>query len=178
MKAIFIALLALCVCVVGAADKKTGVERAGYKGRVKSMKVSSFAIEEKFGKPVRASGGVNNVTKYDKKGNNVEGVTWADGKITKKYTAKYDEKGNMVEEVHYDAIEKIEERFTYKYDEKGNRVERVKYDANGKLENKDTYKYDKKGNRIKETRYEPKTGFGETRFIPTKEQSWEFTYWN
>ena len=56
-------------------------------------------------------------------------------------------------------------------------VERVKCDANGKLENKDTYKYDKKGNRIKETRYEPKTAFGETRFIPTKEQTWEFTYW-
>jgi hypothetical protein len=54
----------------------------------------------------------------------------------------------------------------------------VKCAADGKIESKQTVKYDKKGNRIKETGYEPKTGFGETRFIPYWENVWEFTYWN
>ena len=40
------------------------------------------------------------------------------------------------------------------------------------------YEYDEKGNCIKETTSVPKTANGETRFVPTKEETWEVTYWD
>ena len=54
MKATFISLLAVLLCLPAVGqDKKTDVEKAGYKGRVKSVKVSSFDIEQIDGKLVR-----------------------------------------------------------------------------------------------------------------------------
>ena len=52
MKTTLIAL-GLCLPLEGAEKKKTDAGKAGYKGRVKSVRVSRFKIEEKFGKPVR-----------------------------------------------------------------------------------------------------------------------------
>jgi hypothetical protein len=51
MKPTLIALLALGLCLplAGAEKKKTDVEEDDFKGRVKSVKVSTFTIEEKFG---------------------------------------------------------------------------------------------------------------------------------
>ena len=54
MKTTFIALLAFSLCLpLAGAEKKTDVEKAGYKGQVKSVKVTAFKIEEKDGKQVR-----------------------------------------------------------------------------------------------------------------------------
>ncbi len=74
-------------------EKKTDVEKAGYKGQVKSVKVTAFKIEEKDGKQVRTQ------------------------VRTSTPSAKYDEKGNQTEEVRYDASGKIKSKTTYKYDE-------------------------------------------------------------
>ena len=65
-----------------------------------------------------------------------------------------------------------------KYDEKGNEVEIVWYDASGKIEWKDINKVDEKGNTVEWVSYEQKTAFVETRFVPTKEYAYEFTYWD
>ena len=54
MKTTLIALLALGLLLpLTGAEKKTGVEEDGYKGRVKSVKDSTFNIEVKDGKPVK-----------------------------------------------------------------------------------------------------------------------------
>ena len=123
MKAAFIALLALSLCLPALGAKK----ESGYKGRVKSVKISEFKIEEKFGKPVRTQDGVSRFSKYD---------------------------------------------------EKGNQTELVVYDASGKISYKWTYTYDRSGNKTSEMKSEPKTAFGEIRFVPIKETTWEFTYWD
>jgi len=128
-----------------------GAEK-NYKGRVKSVKISEFKLTEKFGELVREGGAVQSF--------------------------KYDEKGNKLEMVEYDAYGKITYKYTYKYDEKGNKLEEVKSDADGKITYKYTAKYDEKGNKVNETNYDLKTDFGEKRFVPTKELTWEFTYWN
>ena len=117
-------MLALCLCLPLTGAEK---EKAGYKGRVKSVKHSNFKITEKFGEPVTESFGSVTVAKYDEKGNQLEGS---------------------------------------------------EYDASRKLTSKEIYKCDKKGNKIEWMRCEVKTGFGETRFVPTKETTWEFTYWD
>ena len=52
MKPTPIALLALCLPLVGA-EKKTDVEKEGYKGRVKSVERSQWDIVEKFGKSIK-----------------------------------------------------------------------------------------------------------------------------
>ena len=156
MRTTLIALLALGVCLplgcgkksaekqqgdatTEAKRKKTGVERDGYKGRVKSVKGSRFTIEEKFGQPVR-TGGMKTTMKYDMKGNRVELVRYGDsGKIARNDTYKYDEKGNNVESVWSSFVMK-------------------------KTTHKHTYKYDQQGNKVKRTFYESKTGFGDVGF--------------
>ncbi len=202
MRILLTALFCLCLPLAGA-EKKTDVEKAGYKGRVKSVKVSSFDIEQIDGKLVR-TGLVfpgENITKYDEKGNKTESVSYdASGKIKERFTLKYDEKGNKVKVAGYDAIGKSEGTTTYKYDEKGNKVEEAVYYASGKLDSKRTYKYDeignlvetltydasgkvtlknstkydKKGNKVKETGYD----FFNPTGILGNEQTWEFTCWD
>ena len=181
MKTTLIALLALGMCLplVGADKKKTGVEKAGYKGRVKSVKEAWFDIEEKFGKPVRTSvDRSTNAAWYDEKGNKVAAKyhEYSEGSET----FKYDVKGNLVEVVQQGSqlLTDGHAKSTYKYAEKGNLVERVNCDASGKITGKYTFKCDEKGNKVAETRYMLKTVFGKTRFIPYVETVWEFTYWD
>ena len=105
MRILLTVLFCLCLPLEGAEKEKTDVEKAGYKGRVKSVKVSSFDIEQIDGKLVR-TGLVfpgENITKYDEKGNKTEEVSYdATGKITGKYTYKYDEMGNKIKKTSYD----------------------------------------------------------------------------
>ncbi len=206
MKTTFIALLAFSLCLpLAGAEKKTDVEKAGYKGRVKSVKVSSFDIEQIDGKLVR-TGLVfpgENITKYDEKGNMLEEVRYgSSGKIRSKstYIYKYNEKGNKVEEVRYGSNDDTKSKGTYKYDDKGNKVEEAVYTASGKLDSKRTYKYDENENLVETLTYDAsgkvtlknstkydkkgnkvkKTSYDF--FLPTEffgnEQTWEFTYWD
>jgi len=177
-------------------EKKTDVEKAGYKGQVKSVKVTAFKIEEKDGKQVLTQ--VR--SKYDEKGNETETIRYdASGKIKGKTTYKYDEKGNRVEinypknsfgltkmtfkyddkgrtaeQVNYQNGN-IRRKFVSRYDEKGNETETISYDANGKIEYKIKYiyKYGEKGNLISRTTSGPR----KPRWEPD-EQIWEFTYWD
>ena len=155
MRILLTALFCLCLPLAGA-EKKTDVEKAGYKGRVKSVKVTAFKIEEKDGKQVRTQ--VRTPTP----------------------STKYDEKSNQTEEVRCDASGKIKGKTTYKYDEKGNRVEEVEQDSDGKILFKYIYKYDEKGNPISRTTSGPKTPSRKTRygFVMPDEKNWEFTYWD
>ena len=175
------ALLTLCLCLpmAGAEKKKTAVERAGYKGRVKNVTHSRFKIPEKIGKPIRERLGGFTAYKYDEKGSKLEETQYdASGKLTFKTTYKYDEKGNMLEWGACDASGSITKKTTSKYDEKGNMLERVHYDASGNLTGKTTSKYDEKGNKVAWWTYELKAGFGEKRLVSIEEETWEYTYWD
>ncbi len=102
MRIFFTVLFCLCLPLQGAEKEKTG-----YKGRVKSVKVSSFDIEQIDGKLVRTRL-FENISKYDEKGNKTESVSYdATGKISRKSTYKYDEMGHETESVSYDATGKI-----------------------------------------------------------------------
>jgi hypothetical protein len=128
------------------------------------------------------------IFKYDGKGNRLQ--LTKSGEIVGKTAYKYDKKGNKVGSGFLYSNGKYQSVLTYKYDEKGNMVETVFYDTyarNGRPyvrigENpkrfKRTYKYDEKGNSVNMTIHKPITGFGETRFVPTDEQTWEFTCWD
>ena len=75
-------------------EKKTDVEKAGYKGQVKSVKVTAFKIEEKDGKQVRTQVRTSTPSaKYDEKGNRME-INYPKNSFgLTKMTFKYDEKG-------------------------------------------------------------------------------------
>ena len=100
MRILLTVLFCLCLLLQGADKEKTDVEKDGYKGRVKSVKVSGFKIEEKDGRQVRTQVRTARPSaKYDEKGNRVEEVEYdANGKISFKYISKYDEKGNQIKQ--------------------------------------------------------------------------------
>ena len=95
-------------------SKKTAVENDGYKGRVKSVKVTAFKIEEKNGRQIKAQ--------------------------TSMIVTKYDKKGNKFEMLNFDSFGKIERKTTYKYNEKGLQTEQLSFEANGKTLLKINYK--------------------------------------
>ena len=75
MRILFTVLFCLCLPLQGAEKEKTDVEKAGYKGRVKSVKVSSFDIEQIDGKLVRTRL-FENISKYDEKGNKIKKTSY------------------------------------------------------------------------------------------------------
>jgi len=133
--------------------------------------------------------------KYDETGRNIEEVKYyGDGTINQKTTSKIDEekRGWITEWVRYDLQGKIVSRrrglsliprkrkliTNSKYDEKGREVERLTYNSRKEIMRKYAFRYDEKGNKTKRTTSVPKTANGETRFVPTFERTWEFTYWD
>ena len=106
-------------------SKKTAVENDGYKGRVKSVKVTAFKIEGKNGRQIKTQTSMI-VTKYDKKGNKFEMLNFdSSGKIERKTTYKYNEKGHRTEQLSFDTNGKTLRKITYKYDEIGNQTQQV-----------------------------------------------------
>ena len=128
------------------AEQNTAVKKSGFKGSVKSVKLSKFVVTEKFGEEVR-EGGLSSLHKFDKKGYSVERVRYdSNGTIAEKRTYKYDAKGNTPEgEVYsvlsHDANGTITGKTIYKNDAKGNTEEGVDYGVDGKITRKFTIKY-------------------------------------
>mgnify|MGYP007006686315 CR=1 FL=1 len=88
------------------------------------------------------------IYKYDDKGNEIEINQSAPNGERGKETFKYDDKGNPIELNTYYPIDSLEMsyRYTYKYDDKDNIIEETIY-TNGSLEGRlVTYKYDDKDN--------------------------------
>ena len=74
---------------------------------------------------------INEVHKFDEKGNMIEEVHYENGEMKEKHTYRFDEKGNMTEEGHY-GENYDNEKYAYRYDERGNRIERKRYGDNDK----------------------------------------------
>ncbi len=120
-------------------SKKTEVENDGFKGRVKSVKVTEFKIEEKNGRQIKAQTSTI-VTKYDKKGNKFEMLNFdSSGKIERKTTYKYNEKGLQTEQLSFEANGKTLLKINYKYDEKGNQTQQVYSSPSGIIFRKITH---------------------------------------
>jgi hypothetical protein len=146
MKHILIALLTLCLPLAGAEKKRTDVEKAGYKGRVKSVKELETPIVERFGDLLRGGGAVRKISLYNKKGNEVERTRFdAQGELSAKYKYKHDEKGNKVSFVGFAANGKPIYKGISKYDEKENEVVSQDLDINGGITDTHTFRYDEKG---------------------------------
>ena len=136
------------------SEKKNDLTEENLKGKVKSIKETTYKAVDKFGQIEKGDVLNNYFNIYNEKGNKIEDNFYdSDGNLSSKDTYEYDEKGNKIEKNVYDSNGRFHSKYTYKYDEKGNMIEDNVYDSNGRLYFKKTYKYDEKGNKIEENWY-------------------------
>jgi hypothetical protein len=83
-----------------------------------------------------------------------------------------EKKKTDVEEAGYEGRGKSVKVSEFKIEEKDGKQVRTPVQASTP-----SAKYDEKGNNVKETEFRAINAFSETRLVPTKEQTWEFTYW-
>jgi len=105
-----------------AQQKKSDLEHAGLKGKVKTVKVEEAKITNKSGKP-------------------------AEGKRVQLETQNYGENGMLTKSVRYDAEKRGD--YFYNYDSAGNRLEFIR-NATSSSRVKTEFKYDPNGYRIEE----------------------------
>lgn len=155
-KIILIILSVLCLVSCNQSEKKNDLTEENLKGKVKSIKETTYEAIEKFGQIEKGdvSYYAYAVTIYNEKGDRIEENHYnSDGSLDYKVTYKYDENGNKIEGNIYFSNGKLDKKVTYKYDEKGNIIELNGYNSDGSLLYKYTYKYDKKENIIEKNRY-------------------------
>ena len=159
MKKIILATLSVLYLVsYGQSKKKNDLTEENLKGKVKSIKETTYEAVDKFGQIEKGNVFYDRFSLlfnspftiiYNEKGNKIEKNYYnSDGSLKSKTTYKYDKKGNNIEENTYDSDSRLNFKATYKYNEKGNIIEKNYYDSDGRLNFKATYKYDKKGNNI------------------------------
>ena len=164
-KIILVILSVLCLVSCNQSEKKNDLTEENLKGKVKSIKETTYEAVDKFGQIEKGDILVDSSAVYtddgrfkiyNEKGNKIEENYYnSNGRLYSKTTYKYDEKGNMIEDNFYDSDDgSLIYKNTYKYDKKGNKIEEYHYDEDGKFNYKYTYKYDEKGNIIEENHYD------------------------
>jgi hypothetical protein len=117
--------LMMAIALVGTAhaqQKKTDLEHAGLKGKVKTIKVEEAKLSNKSGKQ-------------------------AEGKRVQLETQNYGENGMLVKSVRYDADKRGD--YFYSYDSSGSRLEFIR-NATSSSRVKTEFKYDANGYRLEE----------------------------
>ena len=159
-KIILVILSVLCLVSYGQlekkSEKKNDLTEENLKGKVKSIKETTYKAVDKFGQIEKGDVLVDSSAVYtddgrfkiyNEKGNKIEENYYnSNSSLIYKNTYKYDEKGNKIEENYYNSNGRLYSKTTYKYDEKGNIIEENHYDSNGRLDSKYTYEYDKNNN--------------------------------
>ncbi len=79
-------------------------------------------------------------TYYDERGNELESITYKQGKVDKHFKYQYDSDNNKIKEEEFDPSGKLKESSEYKY-VNGLRSEKTVYDSNKKLKSRKTYVY-------------------------------------
>ena len=115
-------LAAALVNTSSAQQKKSDLEHAGLKGKVKSVKTEEAKLSNKAGKQV-------------------------EGKRVQLETTNYGENGMMVKSVRYDADNRGD--YFYNYDSSGSRLEFIR-NATSSSRVKTEFKYDASGYRLEE----------------------------
>ena len=158
MKKIILAILSVLRLVsCKQSEKKNDLTKENLKGKVKSIKETTYEAVEKFGQIEKGDVLYDrdfSFTIYDKNGNKIEKNYYFSDGLYSKYTYKYDKKGNTIEINNYNSNGSIHEKYTFKYDEKGNNIEQNNYKYDGSFLYKYTYKYDEKGNNIEKNNYD------------------------
>ena len=103
--------------------------------KIKSLVVS----EEKYDMLVKKQY-KESETYYDSRGNEIESITYKQGKVDKHFKYQYDADNNKIKEEEFDASGKLKESSEYKY-ANGLRTEKNVFDQNKKLKSKRTYVY-------------------------------------
>jgi len=182
MRRIVIPLI-LAVALVGyalAQQKKSDLEHAGLKGKVKTVKVEEAKISNKSGKPAEGKRvqletqnyGENGMLvksvridadqrgdyfySYDSSGSRLEFIRNATSSSRVKTEFKYDANGYRLEEVQT-GDEGLVARIVSVYDSKGFRTERRMYNKHGLFARR-TYTYGADGHPTEEAEYDPKGG--------------------
>ena len=133
MKKIILATLSVLYLVsYGQSKKKNDLTEENLKGKVKSIKETTYEAVDKFGQIEKGN------VFYDR----------FSLLFNSPFTIIYNEKGNKIEKNYYNSDGSLKSKTTYKYDKKGNNIEENTYDSDSRLNFKATYKYDKKGNNI------------------------------
>src|SRR5258708_6897163 len=117
--------LVLTVSLVGpssAQQRKSDLEHAGLKGKVKTVKVEEAKLSNKSGKP-------------------------AEGKRVQLETQSYGENGMLAKSVRIEAGQRGD--YFYSYDASGNRLELIRSSVSSSHV-KTEFKYDANGNRVEE----------------------------
>ncbi|MBR6041250.1 MAG: hypothetical protein IKP37_01255 [Paludibacteraceae bacterium] len=84
---------------------------------------------------------IDEVTKYDDKGNKTEVINYKDGEMKERTTYKYNANGKCIEEEHYDKFNKLEKTVKIEYNASGKKSAEKTYQSNGKLKSEHTFEY-------------------------------------
>jgi antitoxin component YwqK of YwqJK toxin-antitoxin module len=103
--------------------------------KIKSVIVSEEKYDMLVKKQYRES-----ETYYDERGNELESITYKQGKVDKHFKYQYDSDNNKIKEEEFDPSGKLKESSEYKY-VNGLRSEKTVYDSNKKLKSRKTYVY-------------------------------------
>ena len=149
-------------------------------GKVKSVDVHFYKVEEKFGELVKGKrenfrykyyinekGNLTRKEVYDSN-NNLYGVTVysyktgllehfkyldSDGAIDDITQYKYDKKGNRIRSDHFGSENNLKWFYNMSYNDAGYLIEKNRYEPNGQLHSKDKYLYDNNGNMTEHSSY-------------------------
>jgi hypothetical protein len=163
MKSLVLSLLLVVLSCVGAAgaqggEGKNDLERAGLKGRVKSVEVWRVEYTIKDGGSVEGRRNRVSKTTYDERGNRAEVVTYGeDGSPSARHVYTYDAEGRGTGYEEYNAILDKSltrpRRHVYALDGAGRMVENTVYESDGSVGSRFTYAYDAAGNKTEEAFY-------------------------
>ena len=163
MKSLALSLLLFVVFSPGAVwvqggEGKSDVEKAGLKGRVKSVEVSRVEYALKDGRSVEARRTPFRKTIYDEQGRRVEEVTYGQaGSVSQRLVYTYDAEGrNTGYEEYSSLVDKSlskPRRHVYALDGAGRMVEYTVYESDGSAGSRFTYAYDAAGNKTEEAFY-------------------------
>lgn len=84
---------------------------------------------------------IDEVTKYDEKGNKIEVVNYKDGEMKERTTYKYNANGKCIEEAHYDKFNKLEKTVKIEYNANGKKSSEKTFQSNGKLKSEHVFEY-------------------------------------
>ena len=135
-------LAAALVRPSGAQQKKSDLEHAGLKGKVKTIKLDEAKFSNKSGKPVEGKRVQLETQNYGENGMLVKAVR-IDAGMRGEYFYSYDAKGSRLELIR-SSVSSSHVKTEFKYDADGNRLEEVQTGDEG-LVNKIEFVYDSKG---------------------------------
>ncbi len=160
MKSLALGLLLFVAFSSGArgGEGKSDVERAGLKGRVKSVEVSRVEYTLKDGRSIEARRVPFRKTVYDEQGRRVEEVTHDQtGSVTQRLVYTYDAEGRNTGYEEYASVSGKNatrpRRHVYALDGAGRTVEYTVYESDGSAASRFTYAYDAAGNKLEEAFY-------------------------